>query len=303
MTHSHANTPESLRLEDLGSLAAWVTWAHSTQHPAPSTSALRRPASLPGGERAARAQPFRQVTAVTLGNVDVLPGWLHLRPPGVSVVEISQPATGTDVATALAAGVRAADAAIDSGADLVVPVIGPMGPATHSAAAIAVATLVPAEPVWVLGFERRAAPAAAGYADTVYCDDASWMRRCCAVRDAVWQARSSDAEALLEQLAEPNFCTLVGALLQLADRSTAVLLDGPLAAAAALVASRINLFAADSYYAPQRHGDAAERYALDSMGLEPVANLGLRCGHGIGALLLLPVLQATLAAHHIAAEH
>ncbi|MGH3803319.1 MAG: nicotinate-nucleotide--dimethylbenzimidazole phosphoribosyltransferase, partial [Pseudonocardiaceae bacterium] len=92
------------------------------------------------------------------------------------------------------------------------------------------------------------------------------------------------------------FTVLVGLLQQLAARKTGVLLDGPITAAAALVTSRLDLFAPESYYAPQRHGSPTERIALDSMGLEPIAALGIRGWHGTGALLMLPLLQTVLGA-------
>ena len=35
--------------------------------------------------------------------------------------------------------------------------------------------------------------------------------------------------------------------------------------------------ARETWYAPQRHGDALERHALDALALDPVAPLGIRC--------------------------
>ncbi|MGH3544697.1 MAG: nicotinate-nucleotide--dimethylbenzimidazole phosphoribosyltransferase [Mycobacteriales bacterium] len=297
MTHlDSAASTSAMRAEDLGGLTAWVSWVHTVRQPCePSVLSPRRaPLPLSMGEIGG---PFRQVTAATFGEVELMPGWVSLRPPGVGAVAVPMEQLPDDTSAALAVGARAADSAIDAGADLVVPVLTQLGPDTHTAAAAAIATLVPQEPAWVLGFERRTPPEFTGYPETCYLDDAGWMRRCRAVRDLSWRVRDLRGEPLLEELHEPVFSVLVGLLLQLADRETPVLLDGPVTAAAALAATRINLFAADYYYAPHRHGDPAERYALDSMGLEPVAALGIRLGNGAGALALLPLLQSVLAAH------
>ncbi len=282
-----------VRTEDLGNLAAWVAWVHSVRQPSePSILANRRAAVLPPLESV--GGPFRHVTAATFGEMDLMPGWAGLRPSEVTAVPVPLEDPPGDASAALTAGARIADAIVDSGADLVVPVLAQLSAATHTAAATATAALVPQEPAWVLGFERRTPPLLAGYPETCYLDDAGWMRRCSRVRDLTWRVRNADVQSLLREVNEPAFTLLVGLLLQLVDRRTPALIDGPVTAAAALVTSRIDLFAADSYYAPHRHGDAAERYALDALGLEPVAALGLRLGHGIGALALLPLLQAAL---------
>ncbi len=283
-----------VRTEDLGDLAPWVVWVDVVRQPEQPTILPPRPVAVPPPLESVGG-PFRHVAAATFGEVDLMPGWAALRPPGIIAVPVSLERPTDNAEAALAVGARTADAIVDAGADLVVPVLAQLGAGMHTAAATAIAALVPQEPAWVLGFERRTPPALTGYTETCYLDDAGWIRRCRRVRDLTWRVRDGGAQPLLREVNEPTFTVLVGLLLQLADRRTPVLLDGPVTAAAALVASRINLFAADSYYAPHRHGDPAERYALDAMGLEPVAPLGLRVGHGIGALALLPLLQTVLS--------
>ena len=292
MTDSDLTPLPHVQTEDLGNLAPWVAWVHATRQPPEPTIMLPRRTTVPPLESV--GGPFRHVAAATLGELDLMPGWAVLRPPGVATVPVPLARPTNDTAAALAVGAAAADAIVDAGADLVVPVLTQLSTDTHTAAATAIAALVPQEPAWVLGFERRTPAAPIGYTETCYLDDAGWIRRCRRVRDLTWRVRDIGAQPLLHEVNEPTFTVLVGLLLQLADRRTPVLLDGPVTAAAALVTTRINLFAADSYYAPHRHGDAAERYALDAMGLEPVAALGLRLGHGMGALALLPLLQSVL---------
>ncbi|HEX3731656.1 MAG TPA: nicotinate-nucleotide--dimethylbenzimidazole phosphoribosyltransferase [Mycobacteriales bacterium] len=279
--HDIPQRPVSLSTESLGSLMSWVTWARLARNPG-------------DGAAAASVTPFTAVTAVTFGDPTALTAWDRLRPAGIQTLSAPTDDPPTDVIELLKAGASLADAAVDGGADLVIPVLAHSAASTHTAAAAAVCVLVPTEPGWALGFERRLA--AAGEHDTAYLDDGRWMQRCRQVRDLSWRARTLGAEQLLAELGDPQFTILVGLLRQLAERTTPVLLDGAITAAAALVASRFNLFAPQSYFAPQRHGDAAERFALDALGLEPVADLGLRCGHGMGALILLPLLQTALAA-------
>lgn len=220
-------------------------------------------------------------------------GWETFRPAEVSVIVAPPNTPDATTETALAVGAQAADAAVDSGADLVIPVLAATSAETQVAAIAATTVLVATEPAWVLGFDRRAAPSPTA-TDTWHLTDAEWMARCHQVRDLAWRARHLRAEPLLEELDEPGFAALVGALAQLAERKTPVLLDGGIAAAAALTTARIHPLARETWYAPQRHGDALERHALDALALDPMASLGIRCGHGVGALALVPLLQAAL---------
>lgn len=102
---------------------------------------------------------------------------------------------------------------------------------------------------------------------------------------------------LLRRLGGMEIAALVGAYLACAQRGIPSIVDGFIAAAAALVACRINpgvrgwlLFSHNS--AEQGHG-----IAIRALQATPILNAGLRLGEGSGAALTVPLLQMALALH------
>ena len=72
----------------------------------------------------------------------------------------------------------------------------------------------------------------------------------------------------------------------------AVVLDGVIVGAAALVASRLAPGVVDYMVAAHLSPEPGHRLALDALGLRPLLDLGLRLGEGTGAALALPLLRA-----------
>ena len=131
--------------------------------------------------------------------------------------------TEDEVVAALAAGRSIVDEEVDAGADLLVA--GDMGIANTTAAAVLVAALTGAEPVAVVGRGTGI-------------DDATWMRKTAAIRDALRRAKPVTAEpvALLRTDGGADIAAMAGFLAQAAIRRTPVILDGVVSGAAALVA-------------------------------------------------------------------
>ena len=182
-------------------------------------------------------------------------------------------------AAAVAAGIRLADEEVDAGADLLVP--GDMGIGNTTPAAALVGLLAGIEPALVVGRGTGI-------------DDATWMRKTAAVRDAMRRGRPvlADPVALLATVGGADFAALTGFLLGAAARRTPVLLDGVTSAAAALVAHRIAFRAKHWWLAGHRSTEPAQHAALERLGLTPVVDHGLRLGEGTGALVALPTLVA-----------
>ena len=85
---------------------------------------------------------------------------------------------------------------------------------------------------------------------------------------------------------------MVGVILGAAAQRMAVVLDGFIAGAAALVAVAIAPLARDYLFAGHRSAESGHSAALAALGLEPLLDLGLRLGEGTGAVLALPLLDA-----------
>ncbi|MFI7190574.1 nicotinate-nucleotide--dimethylbenzimidazole phosphoribosyltransferase [Nocardia nova] len=184
---------------------------------------------------------------------------------------------------ALAAGRAIADEEIDSGADLLIA--GDMGIGNTTPATVLIATLTDTEPVVAIGRGTGV-------------DDAGWMRKASAIRDAMWRARPhrQDPFALLRIAGGADFAATAGYLAQAAARRTPVILDGVVVTAAALIAEMLAPGAKRWWVAGHRSTEPAHPLALAKLDLEPLVELNMRLGEGSGAVSALPLLRAAVAA-------
>ena len=187
--------------------------------------------------------------------------------------------TADEATRAFLAGIAIADEEIDSGADLLIP--GDMGIGNTTPAAVLIGAIADVEPVEVVGRGTGI-------------DDAGWMRKVAAIRDALRRARPVAAAplTLLAVAGGADFAAMTGFLVQAAVRRTPVLLDGVNVGAAAVVAREIAPNAVTWWMAGHRSTEPAHQIVLDRLGLEPLLDLGLRLGEGSGALVALPLVRA-----------
>jgi nicotinate-nucleotide--dimethylbenzimidazole phosphoribosyltransferase len=187
--------------------------------------------------------------------------------------------TRAECERAFAAGVAIADEEVDAGADLLIP--GDMGIGNTTPAAVIVGLLDGIEPARVVGRGTGI-------------DDATWMRKTAAVRDAMRRGRplKGDPIALLAAVGGADIAAMTGFLVGAAARRTPVLLDGVVSLSAALVAHRIAFRSRDWWLAGHRSTEPAAHAALERLALVPLVDYGMRLGEGSGALVGLPVLHA-----------
>lgn len=179
---------------------------------------------------------------------------------------------------ALATGSAIADEEVDRGADLLIA--GDMGIGNTTPAAVLVAALTGAEPVAVVGRGTGI-------------DDATWMRKTAAIRDALCRARPvvADPAALLRTVGGADLAAMTGFLAQAAVRRTPVILDGIAAGAAALLAEELAPGAREWWVAGHRSVEPAHTLVLEHLQLTPILELSMRLGEGSGAVVALPLLQ------------
>ncbi|OLE26378.1 MAG: hypothetical protein AUG44_13110 [Actinobacteria bacterium 13_1_20CM_3_71_11] len=200
-------------------------------------------------------------------------------------VELGDAVPAADLDTALRYGYRLAESAVDSGTDLLVLAAG--GPGQETAAVALISATTGAEAPGLLPAVRLAG---GRY------DDNAWMVRCAAVRDALHRTRSTarQPKELLAALGGADLAVAAGVVLGAAARRTPVLIDGPVAVAAALVArdlaieSRLWLLLAD------HGGHPAVVSGADVLGVSAVAELKLGLGEGAAGLAVLPLIQSAL---------
>ncbi|MEI7453422.1 MAG: nicotinate-nucleotide--dimethylbenzimidazole phosphoribosyltransferase [Actinomycetes bacterium] len=179
-------------------------------------------------------------------------------------------------------GRRIADEEIDRGADILIP--GDMGIGNTTPAATLIGLLANLDAAKVTGLGTGI-------------DDATWMRKCAAVRDAMRRGRPHIAEplALLATVGGADFAAMTGFILQAAVRRTPVILDGTISGACAMVADRLDYRAKHWWVAGHQSTEPAHRAALHHLDLEPILDYELRLGEGTGAVLALPIIQAAIA--------
>jgi nicotinate-nucleotide--dimethylbenzimidazole phosphoribosyltransferase len=88
---------------------------------------------------------------------------------------------------------------------------------------------------------------------------------------------------------------IAGLVVGAAARRIPVVIDGFIAGAGALVAAALAPAAVEYMIASHRSSEPGHGAALQSLGLEPLLDLGLRLGEGTGAVLALPLLDAASA--------
>lgn len=246
----------------LGRLAEWAVWLSGVQGTYPIRPLDRVDVLLVGGPlpEGHAAQSLVASTGAVLSSVAVQ--------------------AGSDVTTlieAVSAGVKAVDAAVDAGSDLLVTT----ALLDESLCGALVAVLLRLSATEVVG-------------DAGQLDDNAWGERVAAIRDLAHGSRDfeDDPAGLLHAFGSPELAALVGILLRAAARRTPVLLDGAADTGAALCASRIAILASWWWFAASGSGDAATGRALDALGMEPLADLRSELDGGAAALTALPLLRA-----------
>jgi nicotinate-nucleotide--dimethylbenzimidazole phosphoribosyltransferase len=195
---------------------------------------------------------------------------------------VEDPLTADEACAAVEAGKRIADEEVDAGADLLIA--GDMGIGNTTAATTLVAVITGSEPVAVVGRGTGI-------------DDAGWMRKTTAVRNAMYRARqvAGDPMVLLATCGGADLAAMAGFCAHAAARRTPLLLDGVVVTAAALVADRLAPGARQWWRAGHRSTEPAHSLALARLDLEPIVDMKMRLGEGTGALVALPIVRAAVA--------
>ena len=160
-------------------------------------------------------------------------------------------------------------------------ITGDMGIANTTASAALIAVFTGADPEQVTGRGTGI-------------DDQTWARKVDVVRRALalHNADPADPLAVLAAVGGLEHAALAGFILGGAAQRVPVMLDGVIACAAALAARAFAPDVTGCLIAGHLSTEPGARRALDSLGLRPLLDLGLRLGEGSGAVLALPVVAA-----------
>ena len=180
------------------------------------------------------------------------------------------------------AGISLAVETIDSGADLIATGDMGIGNTTPSSAITAVVTGRPPDETTGEGTGR--AP-----------DELLSKIEVVRTSLRVNQPDPSDGLDLLSKVGGFEIGTLAGVILGTAMMRRAVILDGFISGAAALVAQALCPTACAYMIASHVSAERGHRLALAHLGLTPLLDLGLRLGEGTGALLAMPIIETAAA--------
>jgi nicotinate-nucleotide--dimethylbenzimidazole phosphoribosyltransferase len=125
-------------------------------------------------------------------------------------------------------------------------------------------------------------------------DDAQLAHKRTVIARALAVNRPDPADPLdvLAKVGGLEIAGLVGVMLGAAARRVAVVVDGFISGAAALVAARLCPTARDYMIAAHRSVEPGHAVILDALDLQPLLDLQLRLGEGTGAALAFPLLEA-----------
>jgi nicotinate-nucleotide--dimethylbenzimidazole phosphoribosyltransferase len=174
-------------------------------------------------------------------------------------------------------GVRAARGATAHGANLIAA--GDMGIGNTTASSALTA--------WFTGLPVREVVGRGTGAD-----DAMLEHKISVIETALKRAHPESALEALCEFGGLEIAAICGVMIGGAERHCAVLVDGFIAGAAALVACKIAPQVRDYLHATHVSQEPGHIAQLGHLGLEPLFNLDLRLGEGTGATLAMPIFEA-----------
>ncbi len=203
---------------------------------------------------------------------------------GPGTADISQgPAMSSGQARqCLETGINLASEAVDSGADLLATGDMGIGNTTASSAITSASTGVPPEETTGEGTGRTPEE----------------LQHKIAVVKRILEVNAPDPTDGIDLLAKVGgfeIGVLAGVILGTAMRRRAVIVDGFISGAAALIAQATCPASRDYMFASHVSAERGHRVALFSLGLTPLFDLGMRLGEGTGAALAMPIVEVAAA--------
>ena len=131
-------------------------------------------------------------------------------------------------------------------------------------------------------------------------DDDGWQRKVAVVSGALalHDTDALDPIGVLSAMGGFEIGGLAGAIIGAAAQRTAVILDGFITGAAALVAVALEPAVLPFMVASHRSVEPGQTVVLDALGLRPLLELQMRLGEGTGAILAMQLIAAAVAAHN-----
>jgi nicotinate-nucleotide--dimethylbenzimidazole phosphoribosyltransferase len=204
---------------------------------------------------------------------------------GTRDLSVEPALTRDEARAAVEVGIGVAAALVANGAKCLLT--GDMGIANTTPAAALIAAFTGSDPAVATGRGTGI-------------DDATLEHKVEVVRRALALHRPDPADPLgvLAAVGGLEHAALTGFILGAAAHRVPVIVDGVIAASAALAAAAFAPDAVAAMVAGHRSAEPGASVALAHLGLEPLLDLGMRLGEGSGAALALPVVSAAARVLH-----
>ncbi|GIE87867.1 nicotinate-nucleotide--dimethylbenzimidazole phosphoribosyltransferase [Actinoplanes regularis] len=193
--------------------------------------------------------------------------------------------TREEALAAVEVGIAVAGQLVTAGAKCLLT--GDMGIANTTPAAALIAVFTGADPATVTGRGTGI-------------DDAMLAHKSEVIAAAIARHSPDAADPLgvLASVGGLEHAALAGFILGAAANRVPVIVDGVIAASAALAAAAFAPEAVAAMVAGHRSAEPGATVALAHLGLEPLLDLGMRLGEGSGAVLALPIVSAAVRVLH-----
>jgi nicotinate-nucleotide--dimethylbenzimidazole phosphoribosyltransferase len=193
--------------------------------------------------------------------------------------------TREEARAAVEIGISVADQLVAAGAKCLLT--GDMGIANTTPAAALTAVFTGSDPAAVTGRGTGI-------------DDATLLHKTAVIVAALNRHTPdrSDPLGVLAAVGGLEHAALAGFILGAAAHRVPVIVDGVIAASAALAAAAFAPDAVAAMIAGHRSAEPGASVALAHLGLEPLLDLGMRLGEGSGAVLALPVVASAVRVLH-----
>ena len=177
------------------------------------------------------------------------------------------------------AGSRQAMLEVEAGVDLLVA--GDMGIGNSTSATAIISGI-------------SGAPAAGMTGPGTGLNEADVRRKAALIEDSMRRLRPDPEDPLdvLSKVGGFEIGGIAGLCLGAAARRTAIVVDGVISAAGALLAATMAPSCVEYMFAGHRSVEPAQAIALERLGLKPILDLEMRLGEGTGAVLASMVLEA-----------
>ncbi|GAA3450700.1 nicotinate-nucleotide--dimethylbenzimidazole phosphoribosyltransferase [Dactylosporangium matsuzakiense] len=202
---------------------------------------------------------------------------------GTRDLSVEPAMTREEAIRAIEVGMQVADDLVSGGARALLT--GDMGIANTTPSAALIAAFTHADPAAVTGLGTGI-------------DSETHARKVAVVTAAVVGLQAEDPIDVLAAVGGLEHAALAGYILKGAELRVPVILDGVIAASAALAAHALAPAASAAMVAGHRSAEPGASVALGYLELEPLVDLGLRLGEGTGAALALPIVASAVRVLH-----